>query len=90
MSIPHWGRGVNAQDSRTRSPHTANDRFAAQGSMAGHGRMLTDTNVSRLTTLSSHASCGKAVVRLSRRGFSIAQIIPATTAEVTCRPVAFW
>ena len=26
----------------------------------------------------------------ARRGFSIAQIIPATTAEVTCRPVAFW
>jgi len=38
MSILLWTHSVNAERSRNTSHYAANDRFAAQGSMAGHGR----------------------------------------------------
>jgi hypothetical protein len=38
MSILLWTHSVNAERSRNTSHYAANNRFAAQGSMAGHGR----------------------------------------------------
>ena len=36
--FPFWVPGVNPEGLRTQSQCSANDRFAAQGAMAGHGR----------------------------------------------------
>jgi len=51
-----WTHSVNAERSRNTSQYTANDRFAAQGSMAGHGSIVCVRNEARKLSFASKVS----------------------------------